>query len=118
MRASKIQARAARVGFDWGASAPILDKVAEEIAELRAELDGADPVRLEDELGDLLFAVVNLSRYLKIDPEVSLNKATLKFERRFRRVEALLAAAGTTPEAAGLDEMERRWEEAKAEERR
>jgi MazG family protein len=117
MRASKIQARAARVGFDWGAPAPILDKIDEEIAELRAELDGADPVRLEDELGDLLFAVVNLSRHLKINPEASLKKATLKFERRFRRVEALLAAAGTTPEAAGLDEMERRWEEAKAEER-
>ena len=118
MRAHKIQARAARVGFDWGAAAPILDKIDEEIDELRAELDTADPARLEDELGDLLFAVVNLSRHLKIDPEVSLKKAISKFERRFHRVEAFLAAAGTTLEEAGLDEMERRWEEAKAEERR
>jgi nucleoside triphosphate diphosphatase len=117
VRAAKIQGRAARVGFDWGAAKPILDKIEEEIDELRAELDGADPARLEDELGDLLFAVVNLSRHLKIDPEVALKKANSKFVRRFRRVEALLAAAGTTPEAAGLDEMERRWEEAKAEER-
>jgi ATP diphosphatase len=117
MRANKIQARAARVGFDWGAPAPILDKIAEEVDELRAELDAADPARLEDELGDLLFAVVNLSRHLKIDPEVSMKKAISKFERRFHRVEALLAAAGTTPEAAGLEEMERCWEQAKAEER-
>jgi MazG family protein len=117
MRATKIQARAARVGFDWGAPRPILDKIEEEIGELRAELDDADPRRLEDELGDLFFAVVNLSRYLKIDPEVSIRKAISKFDRRFRRVEALLAAAGTSPTAAGLDEMERRWAEAKAEER-
>ena len=117
MRALKIQARAARVGFDWGAPKPILDKINEEIAELRAELDGADPARLEDELGDLLFAVVNLSRHLKIDPEVSLRKAISKFERRFRRIEARLAHAGTTPEEAGLDEMERHWQAAKDEER-
>jgi MazG family protein len=116
-RALKIQARAARVGFDWGAPEPILDKIEEEIGELRAELDAADPARLEDELGDLLFAVVNLSRYLKIDPEVSLKKAIYKFDRRFRRVETLLADAGMTSEAAGLDEMERRWQQAKAEER-
>jgi nucleoside triphosphate diphosphatase len=116
-RAEKIQSRAARVGFDWGAPRPILDKIEEEVAELRAELDGAVRERLEDELGDLLFATVNLSRHLKVDPEVSLRKAILKFDRRFRRVEALLEAAGTTPEAAGLDEMERRWQEAKAEER-
>ena len=116
-RAEKIQSRAARVGFDWGAPRPILDKIEEEIAELRAELDEADRARLEDELGDLLFAVVNLSRHLKVDPEASLRKAIYKFERRFRRVEALLEAAGITAEAAGLDEMERRWQQAKAEER-
>lgn len=118
MRALKIQARAARVGFDWGAPEPVIDKIEEEIAELRAELGKADPARLEDEIGDLLFAVVNLSRHLKIDPEVALRKAISKFEHRFRRVEERLAEAGTTPEAAGLEEMERRWEEAKREEPR
>lgn len=118
MRALKIQARAARVGFDWGALAPVLDKIEEEIAELRAELDKADAARLEDEIGDLLFATVNLSRHLKIDPEVALRKAISKFERRFRWVEAKLADAGTTPEAAGLEEMERHWQEAKREESR
>jgi MazG family protein len=117
MRALKIQARAARVGFDWGAPEPILGKIEEEIGELREEFDTADPGRLEDELGDLLFAVVNLSRHLKIDPEVSLKKAINKFDRRFRRIEARLAEAGTTPEAAGLDEMERHWAAAKEEER-
>jgi MazG family protein len=116
-RAEKIQSRAARVGFDWGAPRPILDKIEEEVAELRAELDEADRARLEEELGDLLFALVNLSRHLKIDPETSLRKAIYKFDRRFRRVEALLSASGMTAEAAGLDEMERRWEEAKREER-
>jgi MazG family protein len=116
-RALKVQARAARVGFDWGAPRPILAKIEEEIVELRDELDGADPARLEDELGDLLFAVVNLSRHLKIDPEVSLRKSIYKFDRRFRRVEAMLAAAGLAPAEAGLDRMEKCWEEAKREER-
>jgi nucleoside triphosphate diphosphatase len=116
-RALKIQSRAARVGFDWGAPAPILDKIEEEIGELRAELDGAPPERLEDEVGDLLFAVTNLARHLAIDPEGSLRHATLKFERRFHRIEALLAEAGRSPAEATLDEMERFWEHAKEEER-
>jgi ATP diphosphatase len=116
-RAEKIQKRAARVGFDWPAAAPILDKIEEEIAELRAELDANVTERVEDELGDLLFAVANLARHLDVDPEAALRKATQKFERRFRRVEALLAERGKTAAASTLDEMEAEWRRAKAEER-
>ncbi|MBX6322220.1 MAG: nucleoside triphosphate pyrophosphohydrolase, partial [Rhodospirillaceae bacterium] len=99
------------------AAAPILDKVAEETEELRAELAaGAGRERLSDEIGDLLFAVVNLARRLSIDPETALRHANAKFERRFRRVEELLAARGRDPAAASLDEMEAAWRQAKAEE--
>jgi nucleoside triphosphate diphosphatase len=116
-RALKLQRRAARVGFDWPAPPPILDKIEEEVGELREVLaQGADPARLEDEIGDLLFAVVNLARRVECDPEQALRAACRKFDRRFRRVEALLAAAGSSAEAASLDEMEARWIEAKAEE--
>jgi ATP diphosphatase len=116
-RAEKIQKRAARVGFDWQTAAPIFDKIEEEISELRAELDGNVPTRLEDELGDLLFAVANLARHLEVDPETALRNATRKFERRFRRVETLLAESGKTPSGSTLDEMEAEWRRAKAEER-
>jgi nucleoside triphosphate diphosphatase len=116
-RAAKLQRRAARVGFDWPDVTPVFVKIAEEIAELQNELPAAVPERLEDEMGDLLFAVANLSRHLKVDPETALRRATLKFERRFRRVETLLAAAGKAAGAASLDEMEERWVEVKAEER-
>lgn len=116
-RAVKIQKRAARVGFDWAETAPILDKIIEEVEELRAELPEAAPERLEDELGDLLFALTNLARNLELDPETALRRATAKFERRFRRVEALLRDAGISPAEAGLDEMERQWRRVKEEER-
>jgi ATP diphosphatase len=114
-RAEKIQKRAARVGFDWPEAAPILDKIEEEIGELRAELASGSKARIEDELGDLLFAVANLARHLAIDPETALRNATRKFERRFRRVEALLAESGRTPADSTLDEMEAQWRQAKAE---
>jgi nucleoside triphosphate diphosphatase len=114
-RAEKIQKRAARVGFDWPEAAPILDKIEEEIGELRAELDSGSKARIEDELGDLLFAVANLARHLAIDPETALRNATRKFERRFRRVEALLAESGRTPADSTLDEMEAQWRQVKAE---
>jgi MazG family protein len=114
-RAEKIQKRAARVGFDWPEAAPILDKIAEEIGELRAELQSGAKARIEDELGDLLFAVANLARHLTIDPETALRNATRKFERRFRRVEALLGESGRSPAESTLDEMEAQWRRAKAE---
>jgi nucleoside triphosphate diphosphatase len=117
-RALKLQARAARVGFDWPTPPPILDKIEEEIGELREAMDqGAAPAAIEDEVGDLLFAVVNLARRLAIDPEQALRGACRKFDRRFRRVEALLAEAGSAPDSASLDEMEAQWKRAKAEER-
>jgi nucleoside triphosphate diphosphatase len=116
-RAQKIQSRAARVGFDWPEIEPVFAKIAEEIEELRAELAaGGAAERLEDELGDLLFATVNLARHLKIDSETALRKAVSKFERRFRRVEAGLAAAGKSTDDATLDEMEAEWRQAKVEE--
>ena len=115
-RALKLQRRAARVGFDWAEAAPILDKIEEEIGELRVELAGGTPERIEDELGDLLFAVVNLARRADTDPEQALRRACRKFERRFRRIEERLADRGTSPAAATLDEMEAEWQRAKAEE--
>lgn len=118
-RALKLQRRAARVGFDWRSVEPVLGKLREEIAELEAELDRPDapPARVADEIGDLLFSCVNLARHVGADPEAALREANDKFERRFRRVEALLAAAGRTPEQASPEEMDRLWERAKSEER-
>ncbi len=116
-RAVKLQRRAARVGFDWAAVAPIFDKIAEEIAELRHEIDtGGGAARIEDEFGDLLFAVANLGRRLDADPEQALRAACRKFERRFRQVEAALAARGVA--APSLDEMEAEWQRVKEVERR
>jgi MazG family protein len=121
LRAQKLQRRAARVGFDWVEAAPILAKIEEELAELRAEMAQARgderPRRLADELGDLLFSVVNLARRLELDPEAALRGANAKFERRFRRIEELLRAEGKTAERAGLDAMEAHWRQAKLEER-
>jgi ATP diphosphatase len=115
-RAEKLQRRAARVGFDWPDSAPVLDKIDEEVGELRQAMSQADSARIADEIGDLLFAVVNLARHVTTDPEQSLRGACRKFERRFRRVETRLAEAGTSVEAASLDAMEAEWRRVKAEE--
>jgi len=116
-RALKLTRRAARVGFDWPDAAAVLDKLAEEAAELRAELPGADPARLADEVGDLLFVVANLARKLDLDPEACLASANAKFTRRFGAVEAALAAEGRAPADATLDEMEALWTQAKRAER-
>jgi nucleoside triphosphate diphosphatase len=115
LRAVKIQRRAARIGFDWPAAADVFAKIAEETAELQGALaDSADPDRIEDELGDLLFAVVNLGRKLEIDAEAALRRATVKFERRFRHVEAQARERGI---GADLDALEALWREAKRAER-
>ena len=116
-RAEKLAKRAARVGFDWPDAAAVLDKLDEEIAEVRAELSGADPTRLADEVGDLLFVVVNLARKLNLDPEACLRGANDKFSRRFSGVEARLATEGRTPAEATLAEMEAAWRAVKAAER-
>ncbi len=117
-RALKLQRRAARVGFDWPDLPPIFEKIDEEVGELRDVVDaGGPPERISDEIGDLLFAVVNLSRRIETDPEQALRAACRKFDRRFRRIEERLAAAGSSPAAASLDEMEAEWQRAKSEER-
>jgi MazG family protein len=112
-RAEKLQRRASRVGFDWGAPEPILDKIAEEIGELGAELPTADKAKITDELGDVLFAVVNLARHLEIDPEMALRGTNAKFERRFKYIERMLLAKGRSPEESTLEEMDALWNEAK-----
>ena len=112
-RAEKLQRRASRVGFDWGAPEPILDKIAEEIGELGAELPFADKDKIADELGDVLFAVVNLARHLEIDPEMALRGTNAKFERRFKYIERMLLAKGKSPEDSTLEEMDALWNEAK-----
>jgi len=119
-RALKLQKRAARVGFDWTRADEILDKIEEEIGELRAELRRGtpNPTAIQDETGDLLFALVNLARRLEVDPEAALRGTNAKFERRFRQVEQWLAAEGRSADEATLDEMERLWVRAKLAERK
>jgi len=119
LRAEKLQKRAARVGFDWPEVGQVFDKLAEELAEIREVIDqGGDPDRLEDEVGDLLFVVANLARHLEVDPESALRRANAKFERRFRAIEARLAAAGDKAEAQSLEALEELWQETKRAERR
>jgi nucleoside triphosphate diphosphatase len=113
-RAAKLTKRAARVGFDWPDAGAVLEKLAEETGELRAELPQADPARLADELGDMLFVMANLARKLDLDPEACLARANAKFERRFASVEEALAARGQSPADVGLAAMEAEWQAAKA----
>ncbi|WP_075183198.1 nucleoside triphosphate pyrophosphohydrolase [Pantoea sp. 1.19] len=116
MRAHKMQTRCAAVGFDWHSLGPVLDKVHEEIDEVMHEAQQAvvDAQKLEEEIGDLLFATVNLSRHLGSKAEIALQKANDKFERRFRQVEALIAAQGVAMGEASLAQMEAAWQQVKA----
>jgi len=117
VRAAKLQRRAARVGFDWPEAVQVLDKIAEEISEVRAELEsGRAPERVRDEVGDLLFALVNLARHLEVDAEAALRQTNAKFERRFRAIESALRARGRSLEDASLDEMEVLWQQTKQDE--
>jgi ATP diphosphatase len=113
-KALKLQEKAARVGFDWSEAAPILDKIEEEIGELREALAGGDTASIKDEFGDTLFALVNLGRHLKLDSEAALAGTNEKFRSRFHHVERTLADAGRTLDEASLDEMEALWQQAKA----
>jgi len=116
-RANKLQKRAARVGFDWDSTDPVVGKVREELAEVEAEIQTGDRKRLEDELGDLLFCCVNLARKLEIDPEGALRGGNSKFERRFRRMEALLASDGLGFGDMPVDDvLDKYWTQAKREE--
>ena len=117
-RAVKLQKRAARVGFDWPDAGPVFDKLHEEIEELRAEFArGAGHAQLEDELGDVLFVCANLARHGKVDVGAALRRANAKFERRFRRMEALAAAEGVDLSSLPLSGQDAYWDRAKAEER-
>jgi MazG family protein len=113
-RAGKLGKRAAQVGFEWPDIAGAIDKVEEEVAELRAEVQsGTAKSAIAQEIGDLMFSLVNVCRYLQIDPEAALRSTNAKFERRFGYVEQQLRQQGRTPEEASLEEMDRLWEEAK-----
>ena len=115
--ALKLQERAAKVGFDWSAPEPILDKIEEEIGELRVALKEGDQQKVSDELGDLIFAVANIGRHVNADPEQALRGTNTKFRRRFNYIETTLQAEGETLEAATLERMEEIWQAAKAFER-
>jgi tetrapyrrole methylase family protein/MazG family protein/ATP diphosphatase len=117
-RANKLGKRAAQVGFEWPDVAGALDKLDEEIGELRQEVAArADEAEITNELGDVLFCVVNVCRYLGIDPESALRGANAKFERRFGYVERRLREQGRSPDTATLEEMDKLWDEGKAQER-
>jgi MazG family protein len=113
-RAMKLQQRAGRVGFDWPEASAVLDKIEEEIAELRTELLAGARKRAQEEVGDLLFSVINLARHVDIDPESALRHTNARFERRFRAVESKLAERGMAPHEATADEMDALWNTVKA----
>ncbi len=112
-RAVKLQKRAARVGFDWKDAASVLDKIAEETTELVEARETKSADAIEDEFGDLLFVIANLSRHLKVDPEAALRRTNQKFIDRFQYIEKRLAGDNRSTEEASLEEMEALWQEAK-----
>jgi ATP diphosphatase len=116
-RALKLQKRAARVGFDWTETGPILEKLREELAELEMARAAGDQQEIAAELGDILFTVANLARRLEVDAEAALRATNVKFERRFRRMEELAAASGQELQTLGLEALNALWDVAKAEER-
>jgi ATP diphosphatase len=116
LRAYELSSRAAAVGFDWAKATDVLDKIDEEVAELRREVESGatgDLSRAEDEMGDLLFSIANLSRKLGVEPEAALRRASDKFSARFGHMEAELAARGVSLPDASLNEMEAEWQRAK-----
>src|SRR3978361_188278 len=116
IRAMELQRKASTVGFDWNDPRAVLHKIREEADEIEAALDSADADKLEDETGDLLFALVNLARHVGADPDLALRRTNAKFERRFYYIERALAAQGRSLEGASLDEMDALWNEAKGKE--
>lgn len=112
--ALKLQQKAATVGFDWSEAEPILDKIEEEIGELRRAMTSGDSDAVGEEAGDLVFALVNLARHLDLDAEQALRATNGKFRRRFRHIEESLEAEGVAPKEAGLERMEELWQRAKA----
>ena len=117
LRAYKLQKRAARVGFDWPATDHVIDKIAEEAAELVEARDSLSHAEVEEEFGDLLFVMANLGRHLGVEPEAALRRANAKFTRRFEGVEARLARLSKKPQDSTLEEMDALWDAEKAAER-
>lgn len=117
-RAVKLQKRAARVGFDWTETQTVIDKIEEELEEVRAEIGVGPQERIQEELGDLLFACTNLARHLKVDPEQALRLANLKFEQRFYAMERMAQSMGVAFESLSLEQMEAHWQQAKINEKR
>ena len=109
-RAQKLQRRAQRVGFDWPDVDGVIDKIEEELSECRAELHGGDHARIEDEVGDLLFACVNFARHLGVDAETALRRANRKFEYRFQGMEQYMDEQGLTVQGASLEQMDAAWD--------
>ncbi|NNE37333.1 MAG: nucleoside triphosphate pyrophosphohydrolase [Gammaproteobacteria bacterium] len=114
IHAKKLQKKAAIVGFDWDETAPVIAKVEEELAEIKAEIDkNESEEKIAEEIGDMLFACVNLARHLNIDAETALMSANRKFKQRFSYIETKLKQQGKALDEASLDEMEALWEESK-----
>jgi nucleoside triphosphate diphosphatase len=116
MRALKLQQKAGKVGFDWNDPKAVLAKIREEADEIEAALEGGSRDEIAGEIGDLLFAMVNLARHLDVDSETALRTTNLKFERRFGAIEDALAVQGKTPKDATLTEMDALWDAANAQE--
>ncbi|SEO95051.1 nucleoside triphosphate pyrophosphohydrolase [Pseudomonas sp. Snoq117.2] len=116
-RAAKLQKRAANVGFDWADATPVVAKIQEELDEVREAMANGQAAQVAEEVGDLLFVMVNLARHLQVDAEDALRQANAKFERRFRYIEEALKAQGRTPQEASLEEMDAFWDAAKVEEK-
>ncbi len=116
-RAAKLQKRASQVGFDWPSALPVVDNVREELDEVLEAMADNDSVAIADEVGDLLFAAVNLARHLKVDPETALRGANAKFERRFRFIEQALRDTRRPIEDCTLEELDALWGEAKRQEK-
>lgn len=114
LRAEKIQKRAARTGFDWATPEPIIEKIEEEISEVKEVMNSTSTEKVEEEIGDLLFACANLARRLNIDPETALRKANIKFERRFQAMEQIAEQAKVNFESLNLDEQEELWNQVKS----
>ncbi len=116
-RAAKLQKRAAQVGFDWPAALPVIDKLREELDEVLEAMSNDDQPAIAEEIGDLLFVVVNLARHLRVEPESALRQANGKFERRFRFIEQCLREAGRPIEDCSLEQLDALWGEAKQQEK-
>ena len=114
LRAHRLQEKASRVGFDWNEARQVFQKVEEELAELRAAMESEQPDRMEAELGDLLFSLVNLGRFIAVNPEDALRKTIARFIARFQYIEEELAQRGTAPSQVTIEEMDALWAEAKA----